>query len=118
MAARFDLCFITAGDARTAEKISSALLRARLAACVNSVPGVRSSYWWKGAIETAAEVLLVAKTRRARRAEVIRTVKENHTYEVPETVFASVDGGSPGYLAWLGASTAPAAARARKKGKR
>ncbi|MDA8243827.1 MAG: divalent-cation tolerance protein CutA [Elusimicrobia bacterium] len=106
MATQYDICFITVGDAETAEKISSGLLRERLAACVSSVPGVSSSYWWKDRIETSAEILLVVKTRRALREDVIQFVKENHPYTVPETVFAEIDAGSQEYLDWLGANTA------------
>ena len=106
MATQYDICFITVGNAETEEKISSGLLRERLAACVSSVPGISSSYWWKDRIETSAEILLVVKTRRALRDDIVQFVKENHPYTVPETIFAEIDAGSPEYLDWLGANTA------------
>lgn len=106
MSSLYDICFITVGDEKTAEKITSGLLAERLAACVTAVPGVQSSYWWKDAIEKASEILLVIKTRRALREDIIQFVKRNHPYTVPETLFTGIDAGSQEYLDWLGANTA------------
>jgi periplasmic divalent cation tolerance protein len=52
----------TAPDREVAERIARGLVERGLVACVNLVPGVRSIYRWKGAIEESDEVLLVAKT--------------------------------------------------------
>ncbi|MBI4350289.1 MAG: divalent-cation tolerance protein CutA [Elusimicrobia bacterium] len=105
MATKYDICFVTAGDEKTAGEIASGLLRERLAACVSTVPGVESSYWWKDKIETASETLLIIKTRRILREDIIQFVKRHHPYAVPETVFAEIDGGSRLYLDWIGANT-------------
>lgn len=106
MGTQYDLCFVTVGDAETAEKISSGLLKERLAACVSAVPGLASSYWWKDRIEQSREILLIVKTRRALREDVIQFVRQNHPYTVPETLFTEIDAGSQDYLDWLGANTA------------
>ncbi|MDP7113740.1 MAG: divalent-cation tolerance protein CutA, partial [Myxococcota bacterium] len=74
---------------------------ARLAACVNIVPTIRSVYRWKGAIEKDEESLLVIKTTAARLAEVIEHVVRVHPYEVPEVVALPIDDGLPAYLSWL-----------------
>jgi len=57
---------VTAPDPDTAAALARALVEERLVACVNLVPGVRSIYRWEGAVEEAAEVLLVVKTRADR----------------------------------------------------
>jgi periplasmic divalent cation tolerance protein len=105
MATQYDICFVTVGDKPTAEKITAGLLEERLAACVSAVPGVESSYRWKDRIEKSSEILLIIKTRRALRDDVIQFVRRHHTYTVPETVFTEIDAGSQDYLDWLGANT-------------
>jgi periplasmic divalent cation tolerance protein len=47
-----------------AAQVARHLVEHRLAACVNILPGARSIYRWKGAIEEAGELLLVIKSRR------------------------------------------------------
>ena len=47
-----------------ATRLARNLVEMRLAACVNIVPGARSIYRWKGALEDASEWLLVIKSRR------------------------------------------------------
>ena len=56
--------FSTCGFAEEAERIARALVEAQVAACANIVPGIRSIYRWKGAVEDASEWLLLIKTRR------------------------------------------------------
>lgn len=91
----------TASSAREAKKIARNLVDARLAACVNVVPGMRSFYRWKGKIEDTAEWLLVIKSSRGR-FEALRTALEKlHSYEVPEVIALSVIDGAKNYLNWM-----------------
>ena len=105
MATQYDLCFVTVGDKKTAADISNGLLKEKLAACVSAVPGLESSYWWKDRIEKSEEILLIIKTRRALREDVVQFVKQHHTYKVPETVFVEMDAAPQDYLDWIGANT-------------
>src|SRR5438874_1188591 len=82
----FCVVFITASNAKEADRISLALVKGRLAACVNAVPAVKSRYWWKGKIETARESLLIAKTRRSLVGKLTKKVKAIHSYSVPEVI--------------------------------
>lgn len=82
--------------------IARALVTERLAACVNLVPEIRSVFFWEGAVQEAAEALLVIKTRRERYEALQRRVLELHTYSVPEVLALPVAAGSPPYLAWVG----------------
>lgn len=105
MPTQYDLCFVTVGDKKTADEIASGLLKERLAACVSAVPGLESSYWWKDRIERSSEILLLIKTRRTLREDILQFVRQHHPYTVPETVFVGMDGASREYLDWLGANT-------------
>ena len=93
---------ITAGSAEEAQTVARGLVERRLAACVNIVPAIRSIYHWDGAIQDDAEVLLIAKTTRARYDALEAAVKELHSYDTPEVLVLDVSGGDPDYLAWLG----------------
>jgi periplasmic divalent cation tolerance protein len=50
-------------NADVGNALARALVGARLAACVNVVPGVRSIYSWKGEVCEDDELLLIIKTR-------------------------------------------------------
>ena len=89
-----------------ADRIASALVESRLAACVNVVPGVRSVYRWKGAVERAQEVLLLVKTSRTLLEAVQAEIERVHTYELPEAVALPIVDGSERYLEWISSNLA------------
>jgi periplasmic divalent cation tolerance protein len=95
------LLLLTAPDEETGRRLAHALVEERLAACVNLLPGVRSIYRWKGAVEEASEVLLLAKTRAGRVAALAARVRALHPYELPEVVALPVTDGSRAYLRWV-----------------
>jgi periplasmic divalent cation tolerance protein len=101
------IVLITAGSEEEAARIGSALLEARMVACVNRVSGVRSDFWWHGVTESAEEVLLMAKTRRDLWPQVLETVRRLHSYEVFEAIALPVIEGNPDYLQWIQESTQP-----------
>jgi periplasmic divalent cation tolerance protein len=98
------LVLSTVGTEDEASRIAQALVERRLAACVNVVPGVRSTYRWQGAVRTDTEWLLVAKTRRDRFEELRVAIRELHSYEVPEIVMLDIADGDAAYLAWIDAN--------------
>ena len=93
--------FITASSEQEGEKISSALVKERLAACVSMVTGVRSTFRWKGQISTEQEVLLIAKTRDGLFEKLKRRVLELHSYKVPEIIACPILAGFEKYLNWI-----------------
>lgn len=93
---------VTAAESEeAAEKITNSLLEKRLAACVQIVGPITSTYWWRGKIETAEEWLCLIKSKTGLYEEVERTINELHTYETPEILALPVVTGSRAYLDWL-----------------
>ena len=95
------LVFTTCPDAATSNRVAQALVGQQLAACVNIVPGLTSVYRWQGKVETAAEQLLVIKTRRAAYGAVEAAIRNAHPYELPEVLAIPIGTGLPAYLAWV-----------------
>lgn len=93
----------TVGLLEKAEQIASALVERRLAACVNIVGPIRSIYRWQDAIQREQEYLLLIKTTAERAADLAVAFAELHSYELPERVELTVDGGSDAYLEWVSA---------------
>ncbi len=96
---------ITAPDAATAEELARGLVKAKLAACVNVLPGVTSHYVWEGKAQRDQEILLIVKTKEPRLAALAKWVRRNHPAKVPEIIALPVAGGDKPYLDWVAAST-------------
>jgi uncharacterized protein involved in tolerance to divalent cations len=97
----FIVVYVTAGSADEAERITAALVEERLAACVNRLSGVSSTYRWEGKVERAAEELLIIKSRRDLFERLKQKITELHSYSVPEIIALPILAGSESYLRWL-----------------
>lgn len=86
----------TASDA-----LARALVESRVAACVNRLPGVRSTYRWNNAVEVDDEEMLVVKTTRAAFPRLEEIVRREHPYDVPEIIGMDAVVGSRAYLDWV-----------------
>jgi periplasmic divalent cation tolerance protein len=93
--------FSTCGSEEEAVRIAKRLVEARIAACVNLMPKIRSVYRWQGKVEDSAEWMLLVKTSRPRFEAVRTALAAAHSYEVPEIIALPIVDGSPDYLAWL-----------------
>jgi periplasmic divalent cation tolerance protein len=96
--------FITTADKNEAKKIARALVKDRLAACVNIVDAIESVFCWQGKIEKAKEAFLVVKTKKGLLPRIIKLVKSLHSYQVPEIIALPVIAGEKRYLDWLSQS--------------
>jgi periplasmic divalent cation tolerance protein len=99
------VAFSTAGSPEEARRIATALVAEQLAACVNIVDNIHSIYRWQGAIESAAESLMLIKTRANLLSAIELRLRELHSYDVPELVAIPIGLGAQPYLDWLLAST-------------
>jgi periplasmic divalent cation tolerance protein len=94
------IVFITVPPSK-AEKLARAIVENRLCACVNVIAAVKSFYYWKDELKNEAESLLIVKTTQTKIDDLIKFVKKNHPYEVPEIVTLRVAEGLPDYIDWV-----------------
>lgn len=97
----------TAGSQEEAQKIAHALVERKLAACVNIVPRIESTYRWQGKVESATEWLLIVKTTAEAFPSVRDAIKALHSYDLPECVMLEIADGSEAYLGWIGENVKP-----------
>jgi periplasmic divalent cation tolerance protein len=91
----------TCPNDQIALRIGSAVVEARLAACVNVLPAIRSIYRWQGEIAQADEILLLIKTTQQGFPALRDRIKELHSYEIPEIVAVPIVDGLAEYLGWV-----------------
>jgi len=88
------------------EELAKKIMENNLAACINIVSNVKSTYRWKGEVKTDNEGLLIIKTTTKKVESLIKFIKVNHSYDIPEVVSLTIAEGNPDYLDWLDAETA------------
>lgn len=93
--------FMTASSADEARRIAQQLVESRLAACVQILPEIESTYCWNGEIQREKELLILAKTMADKFAALEKSVRAIHSYETPEIVAVPITAGSSAYLEWL-----------------
>ncbi|GLQ86505.1 divalent-cation tolerance protein CutA [Dyella flagellata] len=98
------LCYCTCPDAASAQQLAQTLVNESLAACVNHVPGIRSTYRWRGEVTTDSEELLLIKTTAARFDALRERLLALHPYELPELIAVPVEHGHAAYLDWVRSS--------------
>lgn len=101
---KYKLVYVTTKDEKEAKKIAEVLVKEKLAACTNIFP-IRSIYRWEGKIHEETEVAIFIKTKMELVDELIKRVKELHSYEVPCIVSLAIENGHTNFLKWIGEST-------------
>jgi periplasmic divalent cation tolerance protein len=84
-----------------AKKIADFIVEQKLAACVQLLGPIESTYRWKGKIETAEEWLCLIKTQADFYNQVEAAIKKMHPYETPEIIAVPIIKGSNEYLQWI-----------------
>lgn len=97
-------------DPAQADALARAVVEEGLAACVNALPGVVSTYVWDGAVQRETETTLVIKTVPERVDALSARLRALHSYDTPEILVLDVDAArsDPRYVAWVRAVTAEA----------
>jgi len=97
--------FVTCANKNQANKIAKALIKHKLAACVNSVNPVNSLFWWQKKVDSCKEVLLIIKTKKRLFGKLEKLVKSLHSYDVPEIIALPIVMGNKKYLNWINDTT-------------
>ncbi len=100
---KFIIVYITHADMKTAKKVVEALLRDKLIACANYFP-IESTYWWKGEITNAKEIVSIVKTKKSNWAKVKKAVESIHPYETPCIMKLEVESNKA-YADWIHTET-------------
>ena len=98
------LIYVTCVNEAEAQEIAATVVQEKLAACANILPGMKSIYWWDGAVQSASESVLILKTAARLSAKLTGRVCELHSYECPCVVVLPIESGNPDYLSWIGSS--------------
>lgn len=102
----FSVVSTTVENEDQASALARHIVESKLAACVQYMP-IKSVYCWKGAVESAQEYLLLAKTRASLANQLMDYIKSAHSYDVPEIIATPISGGSRSYLDWILSVTDP-----------
>jgi periplasmic divalent cation tolerance protein len=97
----FVIIYITTKNVAEARKIANTLVKEKLVACANIIPKIESTYWWKGKIEKSNEATIILKTKKKLVKDVIKRVKELHSYTVPCIITIPITGGNKDFLNWI-----------------
>ncbi len=96
------LVLVTVPSLAVGKKLGKRLVEAKLAACVNIIPGLTSIYRWQGRVETGKELLLLIKSEEGKWKDLEAAIRENHPYECPEIVAVPPSRMAKAYGAWWG----------------
>ena len=83
-----------------AKRINKYLLENRLICCAQTNK-INSSYWWNNEIVDNEEYQVVMKTKKSLLNEIVKYIKDNHSYEVPEIIIRELKSSNEDYLKWI-----------------
>jgi periplasmic divalent cation tolerance protein len=95
------MIYCTCPDEQVAESISTHIVEAGLAGCVNRIPGLTSVYKWAGEMKSGTEVLLLIKTAAEQCTALTAELVRVHPYELPEIIAVPIVAGHQPYLDWI-----------------
>jgi len=95
------IVLVMASSRKEAIRIAQAVVKEKLAACVNILSPVTSIFRWKGKVQRSRETLLIVKTTERRYPGLERLIRSLHSYEVPEIVALRINRGLSQYTAWV-----------------
>lgn len=90
----------TVSSREEGDRIATALISEKLAACVNLYP-IQSIYRWQGEICNESEIQLIIKTDLNCFEQLQIRLTQLHSYDLPELIALPIAKGSADYLQWM-----------------
>ena len=84
-----------------AEELAEKIVAAKLAACVQILPQMKSIYIWEGKVQKENEHLMIIKTLPEKWEALRDFITANHSYDVPEIVAIDAAQVAQPYLEWI-----------------
>lgn len=97
----FVIIYVTTKTRNEAIKISNILVKEKLVACANIIPRIESIYLWKNKIERHNESVIILKTKKNLVKQIIKRIKEIHSYTVPCIITIPITYGDKDFLEWI-----------------
>ena len=94
----------TSNSKSNAKLIATSLVEKKLAACVQIIPEIKSTFKWKNSINEEKEILLLIKTTRILENDIKNKIKEVHNYETPEIISFPFNILTDDYKKWFNLS--------------
>lgn len=91
----------TVASKEEGQKIADALVDLKLAACVQIIGPITSTYRWRSKVENTQEWLCRIKTRTELYERIEKKILAIHSYETPEIIAIPIERSSADYMAWL-----------------
>lgn len=95
------IVYITCSNEEEAIKIGKHIVEERLGGCSNIINNMKSIYWWENTVEEDEEVVLLIKTLDEKVKDIIKRVKELHSYDNPCILAIPTISHSDSYYEWL-----------------
>ena len=83
------------------------LIEARLAACGNIIPAIRSLYRWDGSVHDDSEAYLTLHTQAKHVDAIIDITNKAHPYETVHILATEISHADPDYRQWVIDETEP-----------
>jgi periplasmic divalent cation tolerance protein len=100
MQTEYSIIITTTPNKDLGKKIANHLIENKLVACVQMFP-IESIYTWKDEICNEEEIILFIKSKTILFEQIKNSIKEIHSYEVPEIIQVPITDGLPAYLSWI-----------------
>lgn len=101
----YKIIYTTITNLTEAQNLANKVVKAKLAACANIIPGVLSVYEWEGEVKNDAECVVIFKTRVGQVDDLEMFIKSEHPYEVPAILGIDLSSVDADYREWLDAQT-------------
>ena len=88
-------------DGRNLRRFMTAVLKKKLATCIQRINNVKSYYGWEWKIAKTEEKILLIKTTQDKKDALMNFIHKLHPYDTPEIIVIQPDEVDPKYLEWV-----------------